>query len=420
MSNSRSLYNDQASSSSSQNRIILKSILDSLRSADIKVLKTITLSESTIENSSIGLNVPASGRFTSLVVGFSNLNSPVTFNGPNNSSVNWNDGSLKLANTTLQLQNTKISSDQNLLITTPNLSLDSTQISLNSSVLKWGNGATISMPPASAGISQVRNTIVISDPILTVGDTTSMVTDSGIKLAYNSTTNYFLGQSKSKRLSNSTLNPTGRSLQFLTNPIVTSTDNVDNLGPLDKKVSNDTLINPINSNQLSCTELQSLSAERYFYSYEKIMLNVPIESTETNIFQTIDVTKYITKLYCLPPSLASPSWYRIELPDGLPDDGTIKCIQFLPPSWSDLMINMATEYSPKLLIHGKFCVPTYQASSVSNTDLSNGNIGDIATVYDSLVNVQQSMITMNSVGSSVLLNYDTTIQCWCLVSSGGY
>ena len=76
---SRSLYNDSSNASSLQTGVILKSILASLKSSDLKTLKNVQMSESAIDNTTIGLNLPSTGRFSSLTVGFSNLASNVNF-----------------------------------------------------------------------------------------------------------------------------------------------------------------------------------------------------------------------------------------------------------------------------------------------------------------------------------------------------
>ncbi|RYE12657.1 MAG: hypothetical protein EOP45_22500, partial [Sphingobacteriaceae bacterium] len=336
---SRSLYNDGSNASSLQTGVVLKSILASLKSSDLKILKNIQMSESAIDNTTIGLNIPSTGRFSSLTVGFSNLASNVNFYGPNNSSLAWNGSSLMLQNSAIQLNNTNITSTTDMLIgsntkikiqTPTSISVDTPQIMLNNSTLGWNNGAMIS--PGSQ-----NNSINFSDPIPYLGIVNS-TTDSGIQLSSTNQETYFLGHTVSKRFSGLC----DSSLQYISNPTI-STDVTQN-----KKV-----VESANATASTFVEFGHLSAERLYLSFEKIMLS----SISSSVI-ALDSTKYISKIYCLDAVPVSQDGLQVMLPNG-DDDGQVKVIQWLPAVISSMTMSVMANSSPQLVIHGNFCLPVY-------------------------------------------------------------
>lgn len=372
----RSLYNDATNSSSVQTRAILQNVYSALRSADTKVLKNILLSDSSIDNTPIGNSIPSTGHFTSLLVGFPSLGSLVSFYGPNKSSLMWKESNLTLTSSTLQLDSTNIKSSSDLSIQSnksieimtgsgESIKLNSDLINLLSSKFQWNNLAYIQ--PTSG-----NNSIQISDPIPQLGDSSlASSSDSGILF-----TNYFLGQTSSRRLSQFT----DKSLQFLNNPAIQIKNN-------SKHVSNNSASNH------TFVELDTVSINRLLYPFEKIVVDNNTMSTPI-----LSPNIYISKIYC-----STQTQINVYLPDG-DDDGTVKCIQFLPLKLNDSTLVQ----SPSLSIWGKFCLPTYLKQE------SN----DMKTLYTALTQIQNEAIVLPTVGCSIMLNYDTTISSWCLMSTG--
>jgi len=386
---SRSLYNESNSASSVQTRTALRNIVvQLLQDTSIKAFKNAVLTESSIDNTSIGANVPSLGHFSSLAVGFPNLNTSVVVYGPKSSSVNWSATTLAIANATLQLNDTNINSSGDLAVSSASKlslnALNSINISApslnltNSTPIKWDNLASINQG------SQL-NSIVLSDPIPLVGSPQNLVTDSGIQLTLSSSQTYFLGQTISKRL----ITHNDRSLQFLANPVINVSNNMT-----DKSIQANT------GTTATGAEFGNLAAERLFVSYEKIFISA------SSLPITINSSKLITKIY----GSDNVSSVQITLPNG-DDDGQIKCIQWLPPTlgFGSLSLPMNTT---NLSIIGNFCFPTYQNEQAARSN------GSITNVYTALISGNQNKLMLNSQGSSVSLVFDTTLQSWCLYSTG--
>lgn len=388
----RSLVNDNANVSTLQTKALINSVLATLRSSDTKILKNIQMTASAVDNTTIGLNLPSSGRFTSLTVGFPNLSSSVEWYGSNNSNLAWSGSSLSLQNSTLQLSGTNIVSSTDVALSSSTkltlsgatlINFDTPQALFNSSTIAWSNSAAIS--PGS-GV----NSINVSDPIPYLG-TKNTTTDSGLQLSSTNQQTYFLGHTASKRFDNQITD----SLQYICNPNI-------QIDAQSKHVSSsNTSVNP------TYVEFDHFSADKLYLSFEKIML---MTSATTAALISLDPTKYFSKIYCVDTVPIGQQDLQVMLPNGN-DDGQVKCIQWLPAMLSNMTLSIIADTSPRLVVYGNFCTPSY-LNTTSNVN------GDINNVYNALVDAEQKFITINSPGSTVHLNYDTTLSAWCLMSTG--
>lgn len=250
-------------------------------------------------------------------------------------------------------------------ISTPVLNLDA------GARLAWGGGANTYLEQDD------QLGLVFSTSILHLGDSTPEDGDVGVVFKDQS----FFGLTHA---SNTVANTTGQDKSF----------QVLALSPNDATTSNNVIRSPNNNsnNTGTAVEFDWCFPQRLRVSTEKIL------ATSNTAVYSLDNNKQTSKVYGMRTS--SVPYYSVSLGPG-DDDGHVKCIQYLPQvaigevqAMTDPSLTSSSNTTPQLQINGRFCFPP-------------------SGIY-------KSSLTVRDFGVSVMLQYDTLLQAWIMLSNGGF
>lgn len=372
-STARSLSNTSPAAQLLQVQGIVQTVLATLQNGTTpKSLKNVQITASTIDNTGIGGSIPSSAHFTTLVVGFPNISSPVVFYGDNGATLNWSNG-LTLTSSPIVLDRSSISSLGNLNVSVSgptNLNTSSLNLTQNGSKVIFSN--TSSIGPSN------NNGTLINDPIPNIGDGSLSSSDSGFILENS----IFLGlTAASSRFSSIS----AKSLQVLTSPVI------------DSQSGDHKYVTSSSSSKQVPLELGAVSATRFYNSFEKIFL---LGSTVlTNVTLSANVT--ISKIYT-DASFTSASQPIITLPDG-DDDGQIRIVQWILPQL--MTQSLATGGAGTTMrITGNFYLQTYTK--------------DTTNPFTTFYSKKTTRVILPCPGSSVQFLFDTSVGAWTSVSNG--
>lgn len=392
-SNGRSLYNTSQQAIASQGTAILQNTLAVFRSlSDLKIIKNAQLSDSLIENTAIGTVIPASGRFTTLVVGLQNLSNTVTFYGSNNSTLNWSTNALSLSNATLAVNNTPITSNDTLSLKGSNgisLSTDNNApLTVSGGNVMFQNDTIGLTWPNQVGIQSrtATNSLLLSDPIPELASpTTTTTTDTDSGWLMNKS---FVGIAAASHLSTYMT----KSFQLIKTPQIALVN------------ANTKKVTTIANDALGA-EFDYLYAKKQLLSVEKINLADLLLSPNNTGQIILNTDVAITKVFCA-GDIRTTSTFTIKLPNG-DNDGQFKIIQWLP--YPNSIMSIPENVSTCLTIYGSFCQQRYSTTQPSKTEFLYD--------YAAIMNGAQNSITLTVPGSSIYLIYDTTIAAWCMLSN---